>query len=78
MRGKNNLTPNAQDLVLKMLMDPTLVLRDQKDRIADTLAQWASRELGINQEVTHTTFTNAAMRTETLPERNVFRIRIQL
>jgi hypothetical protein len=43
-----NLKKNAQTLVLKILMD-------QKGRLTDTLAQRASRELELSQEVTQYT-----------------------
>jgi hypothetical protein len=70
----------AQEALLGFLMDPTVFPRTQRDALAETLAEWASREptLKIDPEVAKETFKSAEIQTESIPPRNTFRIRVKM
>ena len=65
----------ARDQVLATLMDPTVV---DPTRITDVLADWASQDLGIDEGVANRIFANALVTTETVPSKNMFRIRVKI
>jgi hypothetical protein len=68
---------HAQEKVLRHLMDPTLI---DSRRIAELISQWAHAEFDINPESINRMLSPADhnVRTESIPEKNLFRIRIRL
>ena len=65
----------AREQVLTQLMDPTLI---DPTRITDILAEWASKDLGIEPAVANRIFTSALVTTESMPSKSLFRIRVKL
>lgn len=65
----------ARDQVLATLMDPTVV---DPTRITDVLSEWATNDLGIDEAVSNRIFATALVTTETVPSKNIFRIRVKI
>jgi hypothetical protein len=67
----------AQEKVLRYLMDPTFV---DAQSIANLVSQWANEDFDIDPEVIRRRLAPAedTVRTESIPEKNLFRIRIRV
>ena len=65
----------AREQVLDTLMDPMII---DTTKITGVMADWATNDLGVDDQVSQRIFTSALVTTESVPNKNVFRIRIKL
>lgn len=65
----------AKDQVLATLMDPTLI---DPTKITDVLAEWANKDLGIEESVANRIFASSLVTTESIPTKGMFRIRVKI
>ncbi|KAK8841841.1 hypothetical protein M9Y10_026793 [Tritrichomonas musculus] len=65
----------AKEEVLNTLTDSTII---DPTKVADVMANWATDDLGVDDQVSQRIFAQSLVTTQSIPNKNVFRIRIKL
>lgn len=65
----------AKEQVLDTLTDSTII---DPTKVTDVMASWATDDLGVDDQVSQRIFAQSLVTTQSIPNKNVFRIRIKL
>ena len=65
----------AKEQVLETLTNATII---DPTKITDVMANWATDDLGVDDQVSQRIFAQSLVTTQSIPNKNVFRIRIKL